>query len=253
MRLASVITVVLMSAFALSPLRSSAVRWLASEEEKPERLIAACSTPKRDRPAPSTSDLAAALQEGGSTPSVVYLVPEHAAQRPRETESDSANASLAPTLTLSARARVHAGEALHFVATWRARGAPVTVAHPFHSGGKTQVEYTLFVRDEATNQTYRLVDETPMMCGTRNALGDRDFIPLDAHSGVDVTPRTDTGADLTETQLLRPGRYAVWLAYSFCELGGREGRSFFITHDHRPPPATFSGELASNAVVIDVY
>lgn len=226
---------------------ASAARALSAEDARPEVQLTACTrTHEHSRRAGASGPLVG-LKEGEATPSTVYLVPAKDAPLSRSAQ-EHGDASTLPELTLAAPARVRATEPLDLSLAWRAPpDAAVTIAHPFHSGGKTQVVYTLYVRDEATKRVYELVDETPMMCGTRNALGERDFIPLGPGERAKVTPRSDTGADLGRTHLVEPARITVWMSYAFC------GPSFLLTPDRRPPPHTFSGEVVSNAVQIEVY
>ncbi len=209
----------------------------------------ACRKRSRDRAVPA-SDVPVALIDGpgdeAASGNVVSLAYVHDAPAPREIRAEVLETT-APLLTLSARSPITAGESAGFSASWTApMGSPMTVAHPFHSGGKTDVNYTLFVRDDNSGRTYQLEDHTPQMCGTRNSLGDADFQALDSSpDGTHVTPRTDVGADLLQTRLLAPGRYSVWLGYAFCG-------SYLLTQDRRLPPRTFLGEVTSNAVTVAV-
>ncbi len=208
----------------------------------------ACRKRSRDRAVPAT-DLPVALVDGpdeGASRNVVSLAYVQDAPAPHEPRAD-VKETTTPLLTLSARSPIHAGGAAGFSAAWSApEGSPMTIAHPFYSGGKTDVNYTLFVRDENSGRTYQLEDHTPQMCGTRNSLGDEDFLALDSsRESTEVTPRTDVGADLMQTRLLARGRYTVWLGYAFCG-------SYLRTHDRRLPPRTFLGEVASNAVTVEV-
>jgi hypothetical protein len=74
--------------------------------------------------------------------------------------------------------------------------------------------YELFVRDEATQKTYRWA-ELEMRCGNVNASTSDDHLEL-APGASSKVPLDGWGEHLLHASITKPGKYTVWVAYAFC-------------------------------------
>jgi hypothetical protein len=78
--------------------------------------------------------------------------------------------------------------------------------------------YDLYARDESEGTVYRFAF-VGGRCGNVNPIVDSDYVELGPKQSRDDVVN-EWGGHLTNAVLPKPGRYTVWVVYSFCGWGG---------------------------------
>ncbi|MCC6551490.1 MAG: hypothetical protein IT372_00530 [Polyangiaceae bacterium] len=153
-------------------------------------------------------------------------------------------------LALTGPATLAAGKPISLSLHFMNRGqAKVTVVRPL-DGTLEQWRspmYDLYARDDASGTVYRFAF-TGGRCGNVNPIKDDDYVTLAPGASRGDVADNGWAQYLKQAVLTQPGRYSVWVVYSFC---GFEGGGVPLGQDV-VRQETHVGVHASNAVRITV-
>lgn len=107
--------------------------------------------------------------------------------------------------------------------------------------------YDLYAREHATGATYRFAF-VGGRCGNVNRITEDDYVELAPGASRSDVATKGWARHLAQGTLAKPGRYSVWVVYSFC---GFEGRGLPLG-EHVTKPAAHQGVYASNALDVEV-
>jgi hypothetical protein len=79
--------------------------------------------------------------------------------------------------------------------------------------------YDLYARDESDGKVYRFAF-FGARCGNVNPVSEADYVELTPKQSRDDVV-SDWGGHLMNAKISKPGRYTVWVVYSFCGWNGR--------------------------------
>jgi len=123
------------------------------------------------------------------------------------------------------------GKALGLRLAFRNRSdAPLVVLRPLDGSLERwrHPTYDLYLTDQGSGRTYRWA-YSGSRCGNVNAIGSDDYVTI--APGASRSDIVNGWADhLANATVVAPGRYTVWVVYTFCSY---QGRGLPLSRDHR--------------------
>jgi hypothetical protein len=153
-------------------------------------------------------------------------------------------------IRLEGPTQVAKGDAMHLrVAFVNRSDGELTVLRPLDGSFERMryPAYDLYARDDASGDVYRYAF-VGGRCGNVNPIGNDDYAAIAPGAVRDDIVSNGWAGHIDGGAIAKPGRYSVWLAYSFCGFEHEDG----LPLGPNQKRALHTGVHVSNAVSIDV-